>query len=465
VTRRLLLSYAGLVLFVLVVLEVPLGIYYARNERTVLENKVERDAVALGSIAEGAFERLPEFAVSGLQPLARRYQNETGGRVVIVNGRGVSLADSATARARRRDFASRPEIRQALRGRVARGIRHSNTLDANLLYVAVPVASAGRVHGAVRITYSTSALDSRVHRYWLILAGIGLVVFGAASLIGLRLARSIVRPLRRVEAAATAAGEGDLEARAPEEGPAEVKALARTINETVTKLHTLLVSQQTFVADASHELRTPLTALRLRLENLQRDAGPRGREGLERAAEEVARLSRLVEGLLALARADAHATATGPVEILEVVEDRLQAWADVARERNVELLAEAAPATVRSAPDRLAQVLDNLLANALEASPAGSSISVSVQHTDAWVEVHVVDEGPGMGAEAREHAFDRFWRGAAGAGAGLGLAIVRRLVAADGGEVELREARGGGVDAVVRLRAARRRSAVLVPTR
>ena len=464
-SRRLLLSYAGLILFVLVVLEVPLGIYYARNERTVLENKVERDAVALGSIAEGAFERLPEFAVSGLQPLARRYQNETGGRVVIVNGRGIALADSATARARRRDFASRPEVRQALQGHVARGIRHSNTLDANLVYVAVPVASAGRVHGAVRITYPTSALDGRVHRYWLILVGIGLVVFGAASLIGLRLARSIVRPLRRVEAAANAAGQGDLEARAPEEGPPEVKALARTINDTVAKLQALLESQQTFVADASHELRTPLTALSLRLENLQRDAGQETRTELESASAEVARLSRLVESLLALARADAQATAIGPVDVLQAVEERVEAWEDVARERGVEIVVDARPATARSAPDRLAQVLDNLLANALEVSSPGSSVTVSVGHEDEWVELHVVDDGPGMNADERKRAFDRFWKGSADHGTGLGLAIVRRLVAADGGEVELREARSGGVDASVRLRASVRPSSALAPTR
>jgi signal transduction histidine kinase len=455
VNRRLLLSYAGLVLFVLLVLEVPLGIYYARNERTVLGNKVERDAVALGSIAEGAFEHPHEFPVSRLQPVARRYQSETGGRVVIVNGRGVALADSATRRVRHRDFASRPEILRALRGGVANGTRHSKTLGVNLLYVAVPVASAGRVHGAVRITYPTSALDSRVHRYWLILAGIGLVVFGAALLIALRLARSIVHPLRRVEAAATAAGEGDLEARAPEEGPPEVRTLARTINETVSKLRTLLESQQSFVADASHELRTPLTALRLRLENLEPEVGSDARAGLEDAVHEVDRLSRLVEGLLALARADAPAAATVAVDPAESVKERLQAWEELARERAVELRYEVEPSAVRSAPDRLAQVIDNLVANAVRASPPGATVSVSSRRSGAWIELHVVDEGPGMTPKNRQHAFDRFWNGDAGGGAGLGLSIVRRLVASDGGEVELLEAPGGGIDAVVRLRAAR----------
>jgi signal transduction histidine kinase len=456
VSKRLLLSYASLVLFVLVVLEVPLAVYYGRNERTALADKVERDAVAIGSLAEGALEHSPEIAVSRLQPIARRYQRETGARAVIVNASGIAFADSATAGARRRDFAARPEILQALRGRVARGVRYSHTLGTNLLYVAVPVASSGVVHGAVRITYPTSAVDSRVHRYWLILAGIGLVVFVVASIIGLRLARSITRPLRAVERAASAVGEGDLDARAPDEGPPEVRALARAINETVAKLDALLDSQQAFVADASHELRTPLTALRLRLENLERDVEPHGRSGLEGAVHEVERLSRVVEGLLALARADAATPALEAVDLGTAVEERLEAWAEVAAERDVTLHAEAAGLAVRSGPERLDQVLDNLLANALSASPPGSSITVSARGAGDWVELHVADEGAGMSAEERERAFDRFWTGGSErAGSGLGLAIVKRLVSSDGGQVELLPAEGGGTDAVVRLRRAR----------
>jgi signal transduction histidine kinase len=110
---------------------------------------------------------------------------------------------------------------------------------------------------------------------------------------------------------------------------------------------------------------------------------------------------------------------------------------------------------VRAAPGRLAQVLDNLLANALEASPDGGTVTVSARVESPWVELHLCDEGPGLSPEQRKRAFDRFWRAGSGAGgSGLGLAIVKRLIAADEGEVELREAAGGGVDAVVRLRPA-----------
>lgn len=459
--RRLLVSYASLVLFVLVALEVPLALSYARNERTALENKVERDAVAIGSLTEGALERPRETPLSRLQPIAVRYQNTTGARVVIVQKRGkrgIAVADSKPV-SRDRDFSSRPEIAQALRGHVAKGVRYSFTLGESLLYVSVPVASGGVVKGAVRITYSTSAVDSRVHRYWLILGGIGAIVFALALLLGAWLARWISRPLRQVEEAAMAAGEGDLAARAPTQaGPPEVRALARAINDTVVKLEQLLRSQQEFVADASHELRTPLTALRLRLENLEHDVPRGGRDALAGALGEADRLARLVDGLLALVRADAGTPGGEKVDLDEAIRDRLTAWEHLASECDVQLrLAGRAELEVRVAPERLDQMLDNLISNALNVSPPGSAVTVSAARADDWIEVHVVDEGPGLGPDERRRAFDRFWTAGDGtAGSGLGLAIVQRLVEAEGGEVELLAAEGGGIDAVVRLRPAGR---------
>ena len=136
--------------------------------------------------------------------------------------------------------------------------------------------------------------------------------------------------------------------------------------------------------------------------------------------------------------------------------ERVEAWRALAEERGVTLTAEASPAlTARAGPQRLAQVLDNLLANALEVAPHASTVTVSARAAGPWAELHVRDEGPGLTAEQRARAFDRFWRAGSGhGGSGLGLAIVKRLVEADGGEVELAAAAGGGLDAVVRLRLA-----------
>jgi signal transduction histidine kinase len=455
VTRRLLLGYLGVTLFVLLSLEVPLGVQNQRTERRDLQAKVAHDATVLAADAEDAVQAPTAKQLNALASVAYAYQSHTGGRVVIVNAKGYALIDTSARVSGVEDFASRPEITTALDGRYASGVRTSETLHQRLLYVAVPISSGSRVHGAVRITYPLSTVDSRILRYWLILAAIAAVVLLGAALVGIRLARFVTRPLAGLERAAAAVGEGRLDVRAPErEGPPEVRSLAAVFNETVVKVGQLLRSQQEFVEDASHELRTPLTALRLRLESLERAVPEGERRDLDAALLEVERLGQLVEGLLALARADAGAVPPTSLDAAAVVRERLAAWRALAGERGVELAAEldgAAP--VRAGADRLAQVLDNLVANALELSPAGSTVTVSARGGREWVELRVRDQGPGMSAEQRARAFDRFWRaGSGGGGSGLGLAIVRKLVEADEGEVELAEAPGGGLDAIVRLR-------------
>jgi len=436
VTRRLLASYLALTFVVLVALEVPLGIVNARNERQDLTAKVERDAFAAGSFAEDALQSgggtPPE-----LQGLALRYLRDTGGRLVIVDRRGQSLADSHPTTPAERNFASRPEIRSALRGTVSTGIRPSETLHQNLLYVAVPVASSGRVYGAVRITYPTSTLESRVRRYRLALVAVGLIVLAAAALVGELLARSITLPLRRLEAVSARIGGGELAARGSErDGPPEIRRLAAELNRTTTKLAALLTSQEQFVADASHELRTPLTALRLRLES--GDTGA--------ALLEVERLTQMVDELLALARADSAAGAADDVSLAEIVEQRIELWEPLATEQGVRLLSAGEGGHVHAGRARVEEVLDNLLSNAIDASRQGATVTVEARAP----ELHVIDEGPGLSAEQRVRAFDRFWRASATPGSGLGLAIARRLVELDGGTIELTQASSGGVDAVVR---------------
>ena len=450
-TRRLLLGYLGVTLFVLLSLEVPLGVQNQRTERHDLTAKVSHDAMVLAADAEDAVQAPTRKQLDALAAIAADYSGRAGARVVIVDRRGYALIDTSRRVSGTESFASRPEIGAALAGKYPRGVRSSKTLHGRLLYVAVPIASGGRVHGAVRITYPFSAVDARILRYWLLLALIGVVVLAGAAVVGLGLARFVTRPLRRLEEAAAAVGEGQLEARAPErDGPPEVRSLAAVFNETVAKLSRLLRSQGEFVADASHELRTPLTALRLRLESLP-PSGDR-----DAALREADRLRDLVDGLLALARADAGAERPARVDASALIRERVETWQPLADEHRVGLVAELdGPLAVRAAPGRLAQVLDNLLANAIEASPAGGKVTVSARDAQPWVELHLADEGPGLTPEQRERAFDRFWRAGSGdGGSGLGLAIVRRLVAADDGEVELQTAAGGGVDAVVRLRPA-----------
>ena len=438
---RLLAGYLALTIVVLVALEVPLAIVNGRTERQDLTAKIARDAYAAASLSEDALQggvrRSP-----ALQRIAAAYRADTGGRIVIVDRSGRSIADSRPTTPTERSFGTRPEVAAALRGQTVSGIRRSRTLGTGLLYVAVPVASAGVVHGAVRVTYPTSTLDARIKRYRLALLGVGMVVVLAAGAIGLLLARSFARPLRSLERVAARVGEGDLDARASErDGPPEIRRLAGELNRTTAKLAALLGSQEQFVADASHELRTPLTALRLRLENGDSDA----------ALHEADRLGRLVDELLALARADAPGPAATDVDLAEVARRRVEQWEPLAAEYGVRLAASGDSGVVHAGRARVEQVLDNLLSNAIDASPRDAQIVVDVRGS----ELHVVDEGPGLTAEQRARAFDRFWRAGNAPGSGLGLAIAKRLVELDDGEIELHAAAGGGTDAVVRYRGAR----------
>jgi signal transduction histidine kinase len=214
-------------------------------------------------------------------------------------------------------------------------------------------------------------------------------------------------------------------------------------------------SQNAFVADASHQLRTPLTAVRLRLENLEREVAAGGRADLDAALAELERLAELVEALLALARADAEAAPAGSLDTAALVRERVDAWSALAEERGVVVQADVEPVpAAHAARERAEQALDNLISNALEASSPGGRVVVGARPRDGRIELTVADEGPGLSPEERARAFDRFWRRRDSPGTGLGLPIARRLVEIDGGTIELREGPRGGLEAAVVLQRA-----------
>lgn len=454
-TRRLLFSYLSITVLVLLVLEIPLGFEFAGSERRHLETDVQHDAFALALRSEELLEH-PGASSEELQDLADEYQRDHGGRVVFVDGDGLVLADSDPPQGRDmagRSFADRPEIGRALHGHETTGERYSQTLDSDLLYVAVPIATGGELHGAVRITYPLSFVNERIRHNWLVLAGVAGVVLAVVLGVSVFLARSLAKPLEDLESGAIALGRGDLATRVPVPArPHEIEALARSFNVTAERLQGLVTAQQAFVADASHQLRTPLAALRLRMENLNGEVTADGRDDLEGALDEVNRLSVLVDGLLELARAERHGSSPRRFDLSQVIEERREAWSAFAAEHDVTIDLAVDTDGVVATPGRLEQVLDNLLNNALEVAPPGSSIGVSASRSDGMVEVHVADAGPGMTADERERAFDRFWSAEeGGSGFGLGLAIVQQLVVSDGGAVRLEASRDGGLEVVVSL--------------
>jgi signal transduction histidine kinase len=450
-TRRLLLSYLSLTVLVLLSLEVPLAIIYAHSERQDLNAQAERAAGAVATLVEDNLENGLPVSSPLVTTAAGRYGRATGGHVIVLDKAGVAQIDTARPSSAGRSYHDQPEVRAALDGRIASGRLPSRPTEPGGQFVAVPVASGGEVNGAVILTYSTSSVEGRIHRYWLTLAGIAVIALAAAGLVGWRFARRVTRPLQDVERAVATAGAGDLAVRAPVGGPPEVRSLAESFNGMIVKLESLMHAQEEFVADASHQLRTPLATLRLTLENLEYELADPG--DLEAALREVDRLSRIVNGLLALARADRDPPARQAADLRAMAEERVALWSPLARQRNLTLSSDIDRSWwVLVTADRLEQVVDNLLENAVDASPPGGAITIAVSAADGWTELHIIDTGPGLTDEERTRAFDRFWRrGSNSGGSGIGLAIVDRLVRADGGDVELRRAAKGGLDAVVRL--------------
>jgi len=163
----------------------------------------------------------------------------------------------------------------------------------------------------------------------------------------------------------------------------------------------------------------------------------------------------MIEGLLLLARADSESLRPSETDLGPVIRDRVDYWSPLADEQGITLIAEPPPVdlTILTVPTGIEQIIDNLIDNALEASPSGSDILIRVDVHPDTIDLHIIDQGPGLSAEQRTQAFDRFWRSpdASHAGTGLGLAIVQQLAEASGGRARLDDNPGGGIDAVITL--------------
>ncbi|HEV7526121.1 MAG TPA: HAMP domain-containing sensor histidine kinase [Acidimicrobiia bacterium] len=452
-TRRLVVTYLAITIFGLALLAIPLGVTNAHRERDRLLFDAERDASTVSAMVEDSLEAHSATPTSAIVAYAHR----TGGNAIVVDSHGRALADSAHP-GTRLDYSRRPEVQLALNGRHTTGTRDAGEDQPTSVYAAIPVTADGKVIGAVRVTYATATLDTRVREVWIRLGLLCLAVLAVVAVAGLILARSITRPIRHLRTVTDAFAVGNLSARAAvDAGPPEVRELGATFNRMAERLTRLLDEQQRFVADASHELRTPLTALRLRLENLASHVDERDRAALDAASSEVSRMSRVIDGLLLLAHDEANATRSQRVDVAAVARDRVEVWQDAVAEKDVALLAELpSTAPAFALPGTVEQLADNLIDNALAASPPGSRIVVRVDASNGSVSLHVVDQGHGLDPASYERAFDRFWRGpdASAGGSGLGLAIVRRLAESSGGTAHLKPAPVGGVDAVVVLPAA-----------
>ncbi|MFF8969091.1 ATP-binding protein [Streptomyces sp. NPDC014995] len=450
--RQLIRSYVVLVAVAIGLFTVPVAFTLTAQLRGDTEVSIQREATTMALLLGNG----DTASCQALEEMAKAYAEETRDEVQV------------TATAQCAADLPRPATDTALNRALEQGKPTtdwgSDFIWGPRLVITVPASDDGRVVGAVRIVYSTDSLTNRLWTIWGFRAGLAVAVLGVAAVIGAAVARRLTAPLRQLNDMASKLSDGDLTARAPVTGPQETQTLARTLNQAGERLDTLIASQRIFVADASHQLRTPLTALRLSLDNIADGVDDEFvREDVEQATAEVVRMSRLVSGLLVLARAEAKVSAAEPLSLHDIVAERLSVWRPAADERGVTIALRGSGVgdrpLVLASPGHLDQVLDNVLSNALEVSPDGGTITVRSEVRTDQVVLSVLDEGPGMSDAEKSRAFDRFWRGqglTGRSGSGLGLAVVRQLVTDDGGTVTLTDAPGGGLRVRIALRAAQR---------
>lgn len=451
-----MLVMVGVVALALAVRDVPLGLHLARIERERVLTRLERDAYVLaGRFSEPASDGLtPAEAASELS----EYPQRGSTTVVVIDGDGRLLAGTTGDVAIGESYLNRPEIVAGLLGRFESGRRDSVTLGEPVVYATVPVFVDGTAVAVVRLTNPASVIDEQVSRQirGLVLGALVSVVIGVAA--ALLMANLLTRPIVALVGATRRFGADASDTSVPEEGPPELRQLARSFNEMKDRVRRMLDQQRSFTGDAAHQLRTPLTALQLRLESAAdslRDSPETAVEHVEAAIQESQRLADLTEQMLLLARSEGRSLPSSRFDLVDLVQEIAGEWSALAAESRIRLEVDAPPSLVIDS-SRVAwrEILGNYVDNAIGHGSQGSLVRLIVLGEPDHASVTVRDRGPGMGEDERHRAFDRFWRGASTAnteGSGLGLAIVRQLAAAARLTTELREAPGGGLDAVVRM--------------
>jgi signal transduction histidine kinase len=330
-------------------------------------------------------------------------------------------------------------VRQARRGELEGS-------QGQLRYLAVPVVVAGRSQGTFVVTADLAQEEAEVTDALRVTGGVSLAVFLLASCIAFLLAGRVLAPLRDLSETARSITESDLTRRIEVRGDDEIGQLARTFNDMLDRLETAFGSQRAFVSDAGHELRTPITIVRGHLELLGDDPVER-RDTVALVMDELDRMSRFVDDLLTLAKAERVDFLRLEDLDLDVLTEELMGKVTglAAREWRLDGMGAG---RVTADRQRLTQAVMNLAHNAVQHTIDGDVIRVGSDLRDGHARLWVGDNGPGVAPADRERIFDRFARaGGAGRrsdGAGLGLAIVRAIAEAHGGRVAVDSLPGMG---------------------
>jgi signal transduction histidine kinase len=455
VRARLLVIVLFLVGLLAAGLGIPLALADASSRQLQFFTEQLTDTIFYASLAE---RPITEADTTALEAELARYDDVYEVAVLVLD-RNKQLVASSRYPPPELDEAAQERVELALANRPSEGYPLLLPWDDRPLVLAEPVLVDTEIRGVTVTISPTDALRAAELRVWSIVAAAVLLALVLGVLVALPIVRWILRPVQRLDEGTGRVAAAVLAGAEPApvgdgSGPPELRRLSASFDRMAATVTQAYAAQRAFVADASHQLRNPLTALRLRLSNLDGHVDGEAADDHIAALEEAERLSTLLDGLLALARAER----TAPPVVVDVdpaVSDRVEAWRPLAEHTGLQLVRGGVPGLRVLAPaGAIETVLDAVLDNAVKFSPPGGSITVRTAVDPTHVEVAVRDTGPGIAPEELERATGRFWRSPAQSnvdGSGLGLAIAARTLEVAGGELVLELPAGGGLRVVARL--------------
>jgi two-component system sensor histidine kinase BaeS len=454
--RRLVLSHVLPLLVIIPIMGITL-IYVL--ETNILLADLSRELVGHAALAAELSKDQP--LIWGNPILAEDFANRVNQylivRVMLITPDGRLLASSDQSDADRLgQVLTYPGLTNALAGEVSVGTTYSQRLQSDVVDVWMPVIGPDQqIAGVLRLTRQFASVQQQFLQLRYLTLGVLAAGLFLGSAIGLFLALNMERSLRQVTQAIYGLASGQPLAPLPEQGPEEIRLLARAVNTLVDRLRSLEQARRHLLANLVHELGRPLGALCSALEALEGGAsedfalrqellvGVKSEVGrLQRLLDDLARLHDQVVGTLELARRS--------VVLSEWLPPALVPWRAAAYDKGLqwEFTLPSEPVVLEIDPDRLAQALGNLLSNAIKYTPSGGTVSVGTgtQGEEIWIKVS--DTGPGIAAADRTRIFTPFYRGQTGGrfpqGMGLGLSIARDLVAAHGGRLDFETVPGRG---------------------
>ncbi|MFI2641235.1 ATP-binding protein [Streptomyces sp. NPDC018610] len=442
---RLLPLLIVLMAAVLLALGFPLAVSMAAGEQQkVVVDRID-DTARFAALAQfvtdrptGSRQTVPDERLETLSRELASYYKVYGIRAGVFYRSGTPMANAPSDWSLPHVGEVREAFGEALLSRRSHDPAQVWPWQRHRLVVASPVIRDGDVVAVVLTDSPTGQMRARTLHGWLVIGAGEIVAVLVAVGAALRLTGWVLRPVRVLDATTHDIATGRLKSRvAAAGGPPELRRLARSFNEMADNVEDVLEQQRAFVADASHQLRNPLSALLLRIELLALEL-PEDNEEIASVRTEGKRLAQVLDDLLDLALAEHAEADLQLIDIGELTEERVAAWAPAAGAKGVRLTGDCPATTAWADPVALSSALDAVIDNAVKFTPGGERVDVTVSGAGDASKVVVADNGPGLTDDELARVGDRFWRSGRHQnikGSGLGLSITRALLAAGGGSL------------------------------